>query len=644
MSAPGFRTFEQRPESAMMSKSPSGQETGTMRETTVDPGIPFLIDPRGGDIEDDVASPKSRSLIAIGGRLLAEISLPKLFAAWIMLIGLPAVLLGLAPLVILGWANTISRQLATALAGFWSLLIVGGLVALAWVGGRPVLRAAEQSFWSLNALAVQPVYALFREGLRHIGGRLAPGLKPRQRTRLYAAAALGGGLLLSGLSLWSVLLAWPASRWIGHAGDVFAPLQLIGPALANAVVIVGCYVMGAALVWAAADGALGRPADLMTFAEIPSGVRTWRIAHLSDLHAVGERYGFRIESGRTGPQGNARMHRVVDRLASLHRHDPVDLVLITGDMTDAGRSAEWAEFIDAVAAYPDLAERILILPGNHDVNVVDRANPARLELPTSPGKRLRQLRTLSALEALHGGRVFCFDSEAGRLGRTLSERLAPYRNDIQAFAETGGLRRSLRLARIWDDAFPLIVPPTTEEGIGVALLNSNAQTHFSFTNALGIMSALQAQDLAAAMELYPRAGWIVALHHHVVEYPTPARAFSERIGTALINGSWFVRQLRPFARRLVVVHGHRHTEWIGQCASVRIVSASSQVMQGAPVESASFLVHTLAMVDGGLQLARPERVEVTFSDGDDRGAVHPPRPVARAEPPATASPDPEHRR
>ena len=52
------------------------------------------------------------------------------------------------------------------------------------------------------------------------------------------------------------------------------------------------------------------------------------------------------------------------------------------------------EFLDALALHPALLERCLILPGNHDVNIVDRANPARLELPTSPGKRLRQMRAL----------------------------------------------------------------------------------------------------------------------------------------------------------------------------------------------------------------------------------------------------------
>jgi hypothetical protein len=385
------------------------------------------------------------------------------------------------------------------------------------------------------------------------------------------------------------------------------------PALANAVVIIGCYVMGAALVWAFADGALGRPADLMTFADVPSDSRRWRVAHLSDLHAVGERYGFRIESGRTGPQGNGSLHDVLDRLEALHLEQPLGLVLVTGDMTDAGRSAEWAEFLDAAAAHPCLAERMLVLPGNHDVNVVDRANPARLELPTSPGKRLRQLRTLSAIETLHGDKVFCFDFNTGGLGPTLTERLAPYRDDIEAFADTGGLRQSLRLALIWDEAFPMIVPPATDDGLGVVLLNSNAEAHFSLTNALGMISALQVQGLMAAVRQFPCAGWIVALHHHLVEYPTPAQAFSERIGTALVNGSWFVRQLRPLAGRLVVFHGHRHTDWIGQCGGIRIVSAPSPVMGPVKDGRVSFLVHTLTVDGGNLLLAAPERIEVELS-------------------------------
>jgi hypothetical protein len=183
-----------------------------------------------------------------------------------------------------------------------------------------------------------------------------------------------------------------------------------------------------------------------------------------------------------------------------------------------------------------------------------------------------------------------------------------------------------------------------EDGLGIVLLNSNAEAHFSFTNALGMVSILQAQGLKAAMAQYPRAGWIVALHHHLVEYPTPAKAFSERIGTALINGSWFVRQLQPFASRLMVFHGHRHTDWIGQCGGVRIVSASSPVMNPAVNGSVSFAVHTLSMSGGELTLATPERVEVRLPDERDQGQADRFLPADRVGSPAIASMDPEHKR
>ena len=98
--------------------------------------------------------------------------------------------------------------------------------------------------------------------------------------------------------------------------------------------------------------------DFGEFAGNAQADRTWRIAHLSDIHVVGERYGFRIESGRSGPRGNERLKRLLALLDVVHAKKPIDAIVITGDMTDAGRSAEWSEFFDALMAYPRLAERV----------------------------------------------------------------------------------------------------------------------------------------------------------------------------------------------------------------------------------------------------------------------------------------------
>src|SRR5688572_12756346 len=130
-----------------------------------------LADPRLGDIEDDASSTKRRSLLAIAGSLLAEISIPKLITAWILLIALPAVLLGLAPLIVSGWLEALSRKVTGPLNGLWPIAVLVLIVALGWIGGKRLIHAAEQGFWSLNSLAVQPGYAFWREGLRHLAER-----------------------------------------------------------------------------------------------------------------------------------------------------------------------------------------------------------------------------------------------------------------------------------------------------------------------------------------------------------------------------------------------------------------------------------------------------------------------------------------
>lgn len=571
-----------------------------------------LIDPRLGDVEDDASSTKRRSLLAMAGSLLAEISLPKLVATWILLILLPAVLLGLAPLIGSAWLAAFSSKVAALFSETWPISLLLILVVLGWLGGPSLWRGAEQGFWSLNSVLVQPGYAIARECLNHLTERLSrrDGECP---TRFRAATAAGAGLILCAMGLAVVAVAWPASRWLGAIEDLASPHHLLAPALANAAVLLGGYLAAAALIWGVADATMFQPRNLAGFDQAPSEGKVWRVAHLSDLHIVGERYGFRIECGRSGPHGNEPVVRALERLDKEHQQLPIDIVLITGDITDAGRSVEWAEFFDLLSRFPAIAKRTFILPGNHDINVVDRANPARFDLPTNPGRRLRQLRALSAMAAVQGGRVRVVDPATHTLGGFLDDALATHSAEIAEFADTGTFRHSVRLGQVWSDIFPLVMPPAMPSGLGLVLLNSTAETHFSFTNALGLVSHDQARRLLAVMRQFPHACWIVALHHHLVEYPRPASALSERVGTALINGSWLVRQLQPLGRRVVFMHGHRHIDWIGACGGLRIISAASPTME-AQDKAASFLVHRItASPADGLVLGEPERVGLPTS-------------------------------
>jgi 3',5'-cyclic AMP phosphodiesterase CpdA len=571
-------------------------------------------------VEDDASSPESRSLLSIAGNLLVEISLTKLVYSWVAMIGLPGLLLGLLPLASSAWLSTLSHSTRAA-AELSPFLLVAAFLAVGWFVGRPALRLAEQSFWALNAIAVQPGYAMAREVVRHLAKRLPRSSEdPRTAGRRNAATAIVGASVASSVAILVAVAAWPHTRWTATVGDLVAPITLVLPSLANAVFLVSAAMAGASILWGLADAAMDQPRDLERFDAMRQDVPTWRVAHLSDVHVVGERHGLRIESGRSGPSGNRRFERVLARLAEIHAVDPLDLVVVTGDMTDAGRNAEWVEFQDLLSRYPTLRSIMLLLPGNHDVNIVDRANPARLDLPTSPFKRLRQMRTLAAMAHVQGNRTQVMSAHRDALGVTLGDALVHDAELIRQFADTGRPGLLARLERLWADCFPMVVPPAAADGLGVILLNSNADTHFSFTNALGLVAAEQIEAAEAILAAYPRARFVVALHHHLVEYPRPAKALSERIGTALINGTWVVRKLKAHGDRIVVLHGHRHIDWIGACGPLRIISAPSPVMGGTDDRPTRFHIHRFQPAAAGRLAVLPPQTEVVSGEALDHGS------------------------
>jgi calcineurin-like phosphoesterase family protein len=301
-----------------------------------------VIDPRRGDIEDDASSTKRRSMLSLAGSLLVEISLPKLIVAWAVLLVIPGLLLGLAPIVFAEWLTIVTDKIASLVLGLWSLLLLVGVIAVGWFGWRALFRMTEKNFWALNSIVVEPGYAAFREGLRQLAERLfARNASDASRAKLRAAAAAVAGILLSCLALLVLLLVWPRAYLFGRIAEVDSWKELAVVALANSVVAVTAYLAIAALIWGFADATMAQPRNLGAFQDSTPKARKWRIVHLSDIHIVGERYGFRIESGRSGARGNDRLRRLLAQLEELDAKDPLDTILITGDMTDAGISSEW---------------------------------------------------------------------------------------------------------------------------------------------------------------------------------------------------------------------------------------------------------------------------------------------------------------
>ncbi|HEY6307832.1 MAG TPA: metallophosphoesterase [Candidatus Angelobacter sp.] len=575
-----------------------------------------IWDFRRGDNDDNRSSPYSGGFRGLVLSTLLEFNYLKAPLSFVTLILLPALLVGIAPSIMV----TYGRFLSQAATFTRRNLIVGlGLVAILLVVaiaiGRPFLSKAFFKARQLHYTLVFPIFIalreVLREGAERIGGR---SMTPQQLahwrrlgTVLAALIFAAAGLTLAMAVEFSVgfqrVDVTRASLWAGFK-----------TALGNAAVILGLSTVLESLFWLWRELTLRSPVLDWVPGQSPAGLSTVRIAHLSDLHLVGERYGYRMETGTHGPRGNRSFRNALRKLSAIHARTPLDRVLVTGDITDAGTRAEWAEFTDLLRGCHELRERLSFVPGNHDVNIVDRTNPGRLDLPWSAGPALRKLRFVLALDAVQGDRAHVVDRASGGLGPSLRDYLRDNRRVelLRGLAESGAVRGRWEIAKIWDAIFPLVEPPRSEGGYGLILLDSNAPSHFSLTNAIGVVNPLHLKALKSVLRDSPGRAWIILLHHQVVEYPVVSISLRDRIGLALVNAPDVLAAIAPYSSRVLILHGHRHRDWIGTCGDVVLCSAPSVTMESTGVEECqgSFHVHDLTLrTDGGIRLATTQRVK-----------------------------------
>ena len=124
-----------------------------------------------------------------------------------------------------------------------------------------MFRLVEQNFWSLNALAVQPGYAFWREAIRHLTERSLSGRRP-QLARMRSASCAAAGVILFVVAASIAWLVWPATQWVGSVADLGAPHRLILPTVANTIVVMSAYFAVASLVWGVAGALADQPLDL----------------------------------------------------------------------------------------------------------------------------------------------------------------------------------------------------------------------------------------------------------------------------------------------------------------------------------------------------------------------------------------------
>lgn len=301
-----------------------------------------------------------------------------------------------------------------------------------------------------------------------------------------------------------------------------------------------------------------------------------RLAHLSDLHIAESERVRMVE--RQHPAGNRSLGRLLDA-APLY---DADLVLVTGDVTDRGTAASWRAFLDAVEER-DLAERVLLVPGNHDIAFVEQIDRKRAFRLDRFGivQLANLLKFCEAFAATAGGQrgVVWVDGEPRSFGDAWSEAERAVRPLVAALPATPvphlGLRRwwserrpffeyvqkiEAARARLLE-LFPVAVPVADRDAVIFVMNSISRVSRHPALNAIGRIGRAQYKRLDRLARQMPQQLKLVAVHHHLVRRGEEQSAgFLHRLFakfTVLGDTGPLVKFCVRFGVR-AVLNGHRH--------------------------------------------------------------------------------------
>jgi len=334
------------------------------------------------------------------------------------------------------------------------------------------------------------------------------------------------------------------------------------------------------------------------------------VAHLSDLHLT-ERDDVALLEGGGHATPNANFRRAASRLRS--DIGKIDLVLITGDITDSGAPEEWRNFFQILPS--EVMEKTIILPGNHDLNITNKHNLWDAEKPSFTARKIRIIRMIAGLDAIQGERCRLLDTSGSLLLLSRYLDLDDKRDFLRNFGRPEGQTKQFDPDAIWQDMFPLMVELPQAQAV-LFLLDSNDVSANLVDNAFGLVGAAQMRRLEQMIELRRDDNQLFALHHHLV---LPGRLHSSLFKNRLFERFMVLQNWRAVidlmtARRpTVIFHGHRHVEYEGSLGPAEVVSARSTTLGDAVSgDPPGYRVFVLGEgPSGGLAVSRADFCEAT---------------------------------
>jgi hypothetical protein len=336
------------------------------------------------------------------------------------------------------------------------------------------------------------------------------------------------------------------------------------------------------------------------------------ICHFTDLHLTRTKGNLkpngvppRVDDIRTmsGEGGNI-WNRFRETLETGLEHlESAHCLLVTGDVTDTGAPEEWRLFFQAFKGFEWMMEKMVLVPGNHDVNVFHALPLYLSDGDDAPQRKLNLIRVLYGINLFQGRRAYIISDGQMVL---FSDWFAKYSADLNRFyagvprrvymtiASSDGTTSRVDVTppevealislpdQVFFEAFPMLVEVPNCEVIFL-LLDSNLPNSNVVTNAFGYLNERQvllAKELLEeiAEQKYPV---VIAAHHHIGNppddlMPRGKQVFQDR-GLTLANPMDLLGAL-PRQREYILFNGHRHLRYSGKTGNLTVISGPSTTL------------------------------------------------------------------
>jgi hypothetical protein len=311
----------------------------------------------------------------------------------------------------------------------------------------------------------------------------------------------------------------------------------------------------------------------------PESDRTLRISHLSDIHFMGPKAKLGLEGSNRNSKTQAFLAKNAIQLAD------VDLLAVTGDITDTGFRDEWIvadqalELIAKAARNNRVVPKFALVPGNHDINIFASFDKSITDLKKYDKKlalfglgkyacrEIRLIRYLSFWNKWSGPDSSILTKE--KLLLSARERLSSISQKLSEFANSATQKNVS--AEYVEKQFDSMYPARMElnNKAIVYMLDSNARTWHIVANSYGMFGLSQLYRLWIMLSKHPAGHAAIFLLHHHIAVGTKKKAYKNPTWRAKIE-EFFMVTVDAFALRLVInrrlsqraliLHGHTHFE------------------------------------------------------------------------------------